>query len=182
MMRGPALALLELDSVARGVVVLDAMVKKAEVEVREARSVSPGRYLVRVHGGVGEVDEALQAGLAAAGDALLDHVFLPNPHEVLEPLLAGEKREADFDAVGLVECFTTASALKAVDAAAKAAEIEVTRLEVANQLGGKAWFLLTGDQHMVEAALDAAAHAVTGGMLRTVEMIARPHADTAKAF
>ena len=86
------------------------------------------------------------------------------------------------DSVGLVECYTSASAVKAVDAAAKAAEIEVTRLELANQLGGKGWLLLTGSLDMVEAALAAAEGAVTEGMLQTVELIARPHGDTGRAL
>lgn len=182
MTMGPALALLELTSIARGVVVLDAMVKKATVTVGDARSVSPGRYLVRVHGGVGEVEEAYRAGRAAAGDTLLDEVFLPNPHACLEALLEGKRRKAARDSVGLVECYTSASAVKCVDAAAKAAEIEVTRLELAMHLGGKGWFELTGPLDMVEAALAAAGRAATGGMLLCTELIPAPHPDTGRGL
>ncbi|RMG18213.1 MAG: BMC domain-containing protein [Deltaproteobacteria bacterium] len=177
-MDGPALALLELSSVARGIVTVDAMVKRASVEVRDARSVSPGRYLVRVAGGVGEVEEAWRAGLQAADVALLDEVFLPNPHPALLALLEGRPQAAPIDAVGLVECYTSASAVRAADATAKAVEIALTRLELGNGLGGKGWFLFTGALHEVEAGLSAAAEAVREGMLLTTECIARPHPDT----
>lgn len=177
-----ALALIELTSIVRGIVVADAMVKKADVELRDARSVSPGRYLVRVEGGVGEVKAAYEHALDVAGDTRLDDVFLPNPHPCLATLLEGGEMAVEHDSVGLVECYTSASAVKAVDAAAKAADVDVARLELANQLGGKGWFVFSGELHMVEPALAAAKAAVTPGMLLGAELIARPHPDTGRAF
>ena len=43
---GPALALLELDSIARGYVVADAVVKRAPVTLSLAEAVTPGKYLL----------------------------------------------------------------------------------------------------------------------------------------
>lgn len=179
---GPALALLELSSVVRGIVVVDAMVKKAEVTVADARSVSPGRYLVEVWGGVGEVEEAYAAGLSVADAAILDSVFLPAPHETLWSLLRGTRREATGESLGLVECYGSAAAVKALDAAAKATDVTLLRLHLADGLGGKGWFSFTGALEIVQAALDAAAEAATPGFLQTAERIAAPHPDAGKAF
>ncbi len=181
-MAGPALALLELDSIARGLLTVDAMVKKAQVEIAEARSVSPGRYLLRIEGGVGEVEASWQEGVAIAQSALLDQVFLPAPHENLLALLEGVPREAELDSVGIVECYTSASAIAALDAALKAAEVVATRLDLANQLGGKGWFFLSGSLEDIDVALSAATAAVTPGMLQRVERVARPHADLGEHF
>nr|MCU0234266.1 BMC domain-containing protein [Thermoanaerobaculales bacterium] len=76
----PAIALLELDSIAIGVRAGDAMVKRAPVEVTYAGTVHPGKYLVLVGGDVASVEEAYAAGLAAGAGALVDRIFLPAVH------------------------------------------------------------------------------------------------------
>ena len=73
----PALALIEVRSIARGLVVTDAIVKKAAVELLRASPISPGRYITLFWGSVGEVEEACTEGLSRSGDFLVDHLILP---------------------------------------------------------------------------------------------------------
>ena len=56
---GPALALVELASIARGHRVADAMCKRAPVVLLRTDWVSPGKYLVLVEGEVAAVDSFL---------------------------------------------------------------------------------------------------------------------------
>src|SRR5882724_586296 len=72
--RGPALGVLEIGSIARGVVVADAALKRAPAVLLSSRAVSGGKHLVMLEGGVAEVEEAMHAGALAAGDRLLDRV------------------------------------------------------------------------------------------------------------
>lgn len=182
-MDGPALAIVELDSIARGLVTVDAMAKKAEVHVVEASPIAPGRYRIEVRGGVGEVEAAHEAGQSAAGEALLDEVFLPQPHVGLLALLAGESGSIPEETtLGVVECYTSASIVSALDAALKAAEVRALRLERALHLGGKGWCLLAGALEDVDAALAAAAEAARPGMLQRIERVARPHPDVGPHF
>ena len=51
----PALALLEFDSVAAGIVAGDAMVKRAPITALHTGTVQPGHYLVLIAGEVGDV-------------------------------------------------------------------------------------------------------------------------------
>ena len=67
---GPALGLLELSSVARGVVTADAMAKRATVRLVRAHPVSPGKFMVLLAGGEEEVAEAMAAAVIA--DAFLE--------------------------------------------------------------------------------------------------------------
>lgn len=173
---GPALVLLELCSVARGLVVLDQMVKKAPVHVVEAGPIMPGKYLIRVEGGVDEVDEALRAGRAAAGDALVDQTFLPFPHEALRPLLIAPQTPT-LSALGIIEGFSIAGIVRAADAALKAAEVVPVRLDRGQHLGGKAALTLTGELHDIDAAMIAAREALGDGLLAGLEIIANPHPD-----
>jgi microcompartment protein CcmL/EutN len=74
---GPALGLVETSSVARGFVVADQMVKRAPVALVASRAVSPGKWLVLVTGEVADVEEAMAAGVDAAGHTLVDRLELP---------------------------------------------------------------------------------------------------------
>ena len=176
---GPALGLVEVTSIARGVVVLDAMVKRAPVTVLDAWTASPGKYLVLVAGEVAEVEEAMGAGVGAAAEHLLDQTFLPHPHEALLPAVSGEAEPAGDASVAVVETAAAATAIRAADAALKAAEVRLVELRLATGLGGKAYFVLAGALHWVEAAAEAAAEACGRGRLVGVELIANPHSDTA---
>ena len=178
---GPALGVIELSSVARGVVVADAMVKKAPVELVFARAVSSGKFVVIVTGEVADVEEAMGAAIETAQATLVDRLLLP---QAADPLLAALRRHAPSpgatDAVGIFETFSVASTLLAADAAAKAAQVEVAELRLADGLGGKAYFIVAGEQADVEAAMFAAEHITATGMLLGREVIARPHEDLLK--
>lgn len=176
-----ALALLEVSSIARGVVVADAVAKRARIELLQCGPVSPGKYLVLFAGGVAEVDESLAAGAAAAGESLLDRLFLPQAHEQLLPALrageAGFAHPAAEEPAGVVELLSVAAALRSADAACKAAQVRLQLLHLARGIGGKAWFILRGDLESVEAGVQAATQAAGDGLLAGAEIIARPHAD-----
>ncbi len=174
---GPAIALLEIESIARGAVVADALVKRAPVRLLRREAVSPGKCLVLFQGGVGEVQEALAAGKDAAGALLIGELFLPQPALALVDGLAGTFGATAQESVGWVETHTVAAALLAADTALKRAEVRLLSLELARGIGGKGVFSLGGAQHWVEAALEGAAAAIDAGLLVGTELIARPHPD-----
>ena len=179
---GPALGLLELESIARGVVVVDALVKKARVRVFLAEAVTPGKYLIVFSGEVAEVEESMRAGELAGGALVIDRLLLPQLAMGVRLALSGkaEARRAG-DAVGIVETHTVASAVLAADTAVKRAQVRLTQLHLAKGIGGKGWFTLAGDQHDVEAALDGAWAAIQPQLLVATEIIQRPHAEVPKS-
>ena len=174
--QSPALALLELDSVAAGIVTGDAMVKRAEVSVLRAGTAHPGKYLVLVAGPVAEVEEALEAGLESAAGELLDHVFLPHAHPDLAAALnSSPTRQAPGDALGILETCTVAPLLSAVDRALKGAAVQLTELRLADDLGGKAYALLVGEVTDVEAAFEAALDGLPAAARRAERIVPRLH-------
>jgi bacterial microcompartment shell protein len=176
-----SLALLEVASLARGVVVADVVAKRAQVQLLFCEAVSPGKYLILLAGGVGEVDESQAAGAAAAGESLLDRLFLPQAHGQLLPAIRAGSRgfphEAAEDSAGIVELHSVAAALRSADAACKSAEVRLQLLHLARGIGGKAWFILRGELESVEAAVQAATLAAGEGLLAGAEIIPRPHGD-----
>jgi len=152
----PAIALLEFGSIARGITGGDAMVKRAPVRVLYGGTVHPGKYLVLVGGEVGDVEEALAAGRQIGHGDLLDEIFLPDVHPAVVEALRGARREPTSDALGIVETRTVAALLGAVDRGLKGAAVELAELRLADELGGKAYCLLSGLLADVEAAVETA--------------------------
>jgi microcompartment protein CcmL/EutN len=179
---GPAIGLIETTSIARGIVVADAMVKRAAITLALARPVTPGKHVVIVTGEVGEVEEAMQAGVGAAAHTLVDRLYLPQAHPTLLAALAAGCHVSEVEALGIVETFTVAATLLAADAACKAAEVALCELRLADGLGGKAYFVVTAELDLVEAAVSAAERILESGLLVTREIIPRPHTDLLAAL
>jgi hypothetical protein len=55
--------------------------------------------------------------------------------------------------------------------------VELLELRLADGIGGKAYFVLTAELDLVEAALAAAQHILEPGLLVSREIIAAPHND-----
>ena len=181
MVTGPALGLLELCSIARGIISCDAVVKKAAVELERCGSTHPGKYVILIRGGVEEVYEALAAGREIAAETLVDELFLPNPHEGLLEVLR-QPRPRSLEALGVFEAFSVAATVRGADAALKAAEVHPIRIALARDLGGKGYFVMTGKLHDIQAAIEAGVAAVGDGLLAGCEIVANPHEDLAGAL
>ena len=178
MEREPAIAVIELTSIARGFTTLDVMIKKAPVRVLDSGVISPGKFLIVVAGDVASVEEAFFAGRGHGDQRVVDTLFLPFAHEGLLPAVEGTVTPRPLDAVGIVEGYSAASTLLAADGAAKAADVQLLQLRFAHHLGGKGYFTLTGPQEDVEAALEVASEALKSkGMLVAAEIINRPHEE-----
>ena len=171
-----ALAALETSSIAQGHVVADALVKTAEVELVEAAAISPGKYWVMIAGPVGPVRAAWARGREVAAETLLDQFFIPQIHEMVLPALRGAVAPADHDALGVLETMTAAAAIVGADLAAKAAQVLIRDVRLANGIGGKGVVLLSGAVGDVEAAIAAGqAEARKAGLLARAVVIPRLH-------
>ena len=171
-----AIGALETSSIAQGTVAADAMVKTAEVELIEACPISPGKYWVLIGGEVGPVRHAFRRGVEVAGDTLLDQLMIPQLHEQVLPALRGVVTPGEHDALGVIETLTAAAAIVAADRAAKAADVQLRDLRLANGLGGKGVLFLSGDVSNVQAAVEAGrAEAHSRGLLARAVVIPRLH-------
>ena len=172
----PALALVEVGSLSRAYLVLDALVKQAPVTVLAHQEVSPGKTLITFCGGESEVEEALTAARVSCGEHLLDHLYLPNAHPSLVAMLRGAQPRAAVESILAVET-RTAAAVRAGDAALKAAAVELLRVRLARGLGGKGILVFSGPLHDVEAAAVAARDAAGDGGFHTLDVIPQPHPE-----
>jgi len=177
-MQEPALGMIEFKSIAKGLFAVDAIVKKAPVKILSTSSICPGKYLIIFSGEVADVEESLNAGLTAGGDMVIHYLFLPYVHREVIPALVGVSDIKVFGALGIIESFSVASCIAAADRAVKIAPIKLVEIRLANGIGGKGYFLLTGELADVEIACAAAKERIsTDGLLAGCEIIATPHQD-----
>ena len=170
-----ALGLIETDSVARGAVVADGVLKMAPVELLFAGEVSPGKFVVLFGGDVGPTRASHGRGIDLAGDRRVDDLLITQLHAGVIPALEDRASGGEDDALGTLETTSVASAIVAADRAAKAARITLRRIRLAQGLGGKGFVFLTGPVHDVEAALTAG-RAAAGARLADWSIIPRLHA------
>ncbi len=177
-MNEPALGMIEYKSIARGVVSCDAMVKKAPVRILETHPVSSGKYITIIGGEVADVEESMNAGLETAEGSVVAHLFLPYVHHSIIPAIAGKARIKKYGAVGIIETFAVATCVHAADVAVKMTPVQLVELRLADGLGGKGYFIMTGELADVQEALAAAEECVKNeGMLAASELIPAPHPD-----
>jgi len=174
----PAVAMIELRSISRGVKTADTMVKKAPVNLMEARTVCPGKYIIIIAGEVEPVEESHKAGVESASEMMIDEMFLPNAHEQLIPAMEACVEIDAIVSLGIVETFSVASIIVSADAAVKMADVRLIELRMANGLGGKSFYTMTGKLHEIEAAVEAGIEIIEeSGTLLNHEIIPNPTSD-----
>lgn len=171
-----AIGMVEYKTVSSGMLAADRMIKTAEIDVLEAGTVCPGKYMILVSGELSAVKAAVDAATTQYPDTLLDSFVLGNPHESIFSALYGSTDIGTPNALGVLETFTAAAAIVAADIAAKTAQVELVELRLARGMCGKSYLLLTGEIAAVQAAIDRArAGAGDAGMFLDSAII--PHPD-----
>lgn len=156
----PALGFLELTSISRGLYLTDVVLKKARVKVITSQPISSGKHIILYFGDVAAVEESHKDAIAKGEGCIVRQILIPGVHEGLVPYLDSlwkDGRLANFaESVGIVESATLAGAVLAADKALKTADVALCRMRLGQGIGGKAYFVLTGKQEEVEAAVEAA--------------------------
>lgn len=156
----PSLGLIELSSIARGIETSDRMLKAAEVQLVLARTICSGKYIVLVSGELDMVEASVAAGLAISAECTVDHFIIQNVHPDVFPALSSTGTLNRREALGIIESFSVAALVEAIDRVAKAAPVEMVECRLAMALGGKAYLVFTGDVEAVRASLQAGVEVV----------------------
>ncbi len=156
-MKGAAIGIVEVSSIARGYQVADAVLKRADVEIVVNRTICPGKYMVLISGDVDAVNASIETGIQVGAHSVVDHFIIPNVHPDVFPAISGVAHLPELKALGVIESFSVASVIEAADAAVKAANIQLINVHLAMAIGGKGFVVLTGEVGAVESAVEAGA-------------------------
>lgn len=170
-----AIGMLEFSSIARGIYVADLMVKASNVQFAAANTTCPGKYIAVIYGDVAAVENSISNGKNEAGIHYVDHLILPNVHDDVFPAITGTTEIDRVQAVGIIESFSMATMVIAADKILKTADLQAIELRLGNGIGGKAYFIFTGDVAAVEAgAASGREIGLDQGLLVNVEVIPSP--------
>lgn len=151
-----AIGMVEYKTVSTGLLAADTMVKTAQVEILEAQTVCPGKYIVLLKGELSAVKASIEAATGKYREHLIDSFILGNPHDSIFAAIYGAAEVGHIGALGILETFSAASIIVAADEAAKSAEVRLIELRIARGMCGKSYMLLTGEIAAVEAAVEKA--------------------------
>lgn len=173
-----SIGLIELSSVAAGFAVADTMLKAGNVHLLLSRSICSGKYMVLIGGETAAVEAAVAAGADAANGCLIDSFTIANVHPDVFAALGRSQPVEPRGALGILESFNVATLIRAADAAAKAAAVQLLEIRLAMALGGKAFCTMTGDVASVQAAVAAGRQTLAdAGVLVNAVVVSRPHPD-----
>ena len=178
-----AIAMIELNSIAKGVAAGDEMLKAAAVELVFAQPICAGKYMVMVSGDVDSIERANEVGKAVAGEFLVDDFVIPNVHASIFAAITATTRIKRIASLGVIETFSVASSIMAADAGVKAADVEIIEIRCATGLGGKSFLYLTGSVDSVEAAVEAGIDVLEGtGLVLSHVIIPSPTDEISRSI
>lgn len=170
-----AIGMVEFTSISKGIYVADLMVKASDVEFASANPTCPGKYIAILYGDVAAVENSIDIGRREAGSYYVDHLIIPNVHPEVFPAITATTMPEHIQAIGIFETFSMATMIQAADIILKTAEIEAVEMRLGNGIGGKAYFVYTGDIAAVEAGTRAGQElAKETGLLVNTEVIPAP--------
>ena len=173
-----AVGIIELKSIAKGIEATDAALKSAGIRLVSAHPACPGKYEMIMTGTISNVTAASEVVTKRFESTVVDSSIMgridPQVIEALFGTQSGEKKGA----LGTIETYSAASAIKAADIAVKTSRVAIYDLRVSRGMGGKGIVLVTGEVGDVTAAVEAgAAYAKNLGQLNATSVIAAPHAE-----
>ncbi len=169
--------MIEFKSVAAGMTAADIMVKTSEVDIVEAQTVCPGKYIAIITGDLSAVKASVDTAMDMGGENGIDSFVLGNPDESIFPAILGTTNVTadDVNALGVIETFDAAQIIVAADNAVKTSDVRLIEIRLARGMCGKSYVTLTGEVAAVKAAVDRAKEVVSrSGMLLDTTVIARP--------
>ena len=178
-----AIGMVEYITVSTGISAADTIVKTADVDILEAQTVCPGKYIVIISGVLSSVDAAVSTARVQHGSHLISSFVLGNPHESIFPAIYGATEIEEVSALGVLETYDAASMVVAADEAAKTAIVDLVEIRLARGMCGKSYMMITGEIAAVQAAIERAKQTVgQEGMYLDSSVIAHPDAQIRKAI
>ena len=173
-----SIGVIELKCIPKGVEAADAALKSAGIEMVSAHPACPGKYEIILTGSISNVTAAVNHVTSKFEGYVIDSSVMGRIDEQVIKALFSTGTPEQKGALGLIETFSAASAIKAADIAVKTARVAIYDLRVSRGMGGKGVVLLTGEIGDVSAAVEAGAEYASGeGMLSAPSVIAAPHGE-----
>jgi len=170
------LGIIEFSSISKGIECADKMIKSAVVEVLILRHICPGKFLVIFAGDTENIKEALKDAEKDMNKIVETGIIL-NAHKDLIYSLSKRAKIDDIESIGIFETSTVTSALLSLDNALKKSDVKLVKLILGNGIGGKSYYVISGNISSVEEAVKASYNSINPKKLIYKTIIAHPDKD-----
>ena len=178
-----AIGMIEFKTVSAGITAADQMVKTSDVEILEAQTVCPGKYVAIIAGDLSAVRAAVERARATRPEELIDDFVLGNPDPSIFPAIYGTSQVEDVSALYVYLFTTRPPLLWRRLSRRRTAIVQLIELRIAKGMCGKSYLLITGEVAACEAAIAAATESVgEKGMFLDSSVIAHPDAQICKTI
>jgi microcompartment protein CcmL/EutN len=170
-----AIGFMELNSIARGMEVTDAVLKSSSIDLMFAYPSCPGKYYLCFSGTTDSVEAAISVGHEVADSYEVDSVLISNIQDDVIRAMTKTTAEPRRGALGVMEFFSVTASIHAADSAVKTADVDLIEIRPGIGIGGKSFVTLSGTVSAVNAAVQAGtSREDIRGMLVGSAVIANP--------
>ena len=171
----------EFKSISRGIMVTDSMIKSAEVNIVQAGSLCPGKYLTILDGEISALTSAEKIAEEQGGRHLFSNFVVSGiSHRIIEAI-GGDLAEVSSDAVGIIEGPHMADLINSSDIAVDSAAVDFIEYRLARGCGVNSFFIITGTFSAVNEATDNASRFLgERGSLIAYRVISAPDRQVVK--
>lgn len=110
-----AVGVIEIKSIAKGIEACDSALKSAGVRLVSAHPSCPGKYEILLAGNLADVQAALDRVRTGYAAYIIDAVLMGRIDETVVKALLGAQEAVEKGALGILETYSAASAIKAAD-------------------------------------------------------------------
>ncbi|PLX09518.1 MAG: propanediol utilization protein [Marinilabiliales bacterium] len=177
------LATIEFDSIAIGIKSLDEMAKEAPINIIDAFTICPGKYIIVFSGDVASVEYAYNKGLECGSKHIIDKLYLPMVEQSVINAIGKVVETQHWDAVGIIETLSITAAIQAADVAANVGDIDIVEIRLSIGYGGKSYIKIMGRLEDVEIAIQESEEVIKyKTQYFTSVVIPQPHSEIKTFF
>ena len=128
---------LELNSIAKGIEVVDYMLKAADATLIMARASCPGKYYIMICGQVAAIERSMEVGVELGGRYVVGELLIPRINPAVIHAINMAQVPEKVHAVGVLEYYSATGSIIAADFAVKAADVELLAIQLGTGIAGK---------------------------------------------
>jgi microcompartment protein CcmL/EutN len=165
----------EFKSISRGILVTDSMAKSASINIVQASTLCPGKYLTISQGKISALESAERIAEAEGGRHLFSSALISSIDEKIIEAIGGRLSEPGEGAIGIMEGPHMADLVSSSDVAVDSAPVEFIEYRLARGCGVNSFYIITGTlSELTEAVNNAAEYLRKRGSLLAYRIIPGP--------
>jgi microcompartment protein CcmL/EutN len=172
------IAIVEFKSIAKGMIVTDAMLKAAQVNLLLATTLCPGKYLAIVSGETSAVEKSIEVADRLGGRDVFSSFVVSAINSEIIDAISGKIDASLEDSIGIIESLHMANIINAADISLDSAEVKIVEFRLGKGCGVNSFYIITGQLAAVEEAVKNSVQFLSeNGSLIAFRVIANPDRD-----